>query len=96
MNSPILEEKYRVQRKLSEEARGAEDYLDKAAKDVARIECKYKIKFLVSPREGRTRGGGIADFRFEIAEGKRGISNIEQGVANVEGKRQDLKFKIEN
>jgi len=44
----------------------------------------------------KTRGGSIADFRFEIAEGKRGISNIEQGITNVEGKRQDLKFKIEN
>lgn len=41
----LLEEKYRVQKKLSEEAKDVHDYLMRAEEAVKQIEEKYGIQF---------------------------------------------------
>nr|VFK30696.1 MAG: hypothetical protein BECKMB1821G_GA0114241_106919 [Candidatus Kentron sp. MB]VFK34257.1 MAG: hypothetical protein BECKMB1821I_GA0114274_106618 [Candidatus Kentron sp. MB]VFK76617.1 MAG: hypothetical protein BECKMB1821H_GA0114242_106520 [Candidatus Kentron sp. MB] len=53
MTSPILEEKYRIQKKLAEEAGyDVRKYAELCRKIVAETEAEYGLKFKYGEREG--------------------------------------------
>jgi len=70
ITSPILEEKYRVQRKLSEESGyDVRKYAELCRKIVAETEVEYGLKFKYGRREGGQLEPVIPGRKVEIGAG---------------------------
>ena len=66
ITSPILEEKYRVQKKLAEEADyDVRKYTELCHKIVAETEAEYGLKFKYGQREGGELEPVVPDWKTE-------------------------------